>query len=106
MCIRDRALADQLRGGLAGIPGVTVHDLGRFPAAIVSFSVHGIASDAVKARLAEAAINVSTSTPSSTLLDATVRGLPIVVRASPHYYNSEDEIGRLTTAIQGMARAA
>jgi selenocysteine lyase/cysteine desulfurase len=101
---RCRALADQLRGGLAEIPGVTVHDLGRFPAAIVSFSVRGFAADAVKAHLAEAAINVSTSTPSSTLLDAAARGLPIVVRASPHYYNSEDEISRLTSAIQRLAK--
>jgi cysteine desulfurase/selenocysteine lyase len=101
---RCRALADQLRGGLAAIPGVTVHDLGRHPAAIVSFSVRGIDSGAVKARLAEAAINVSTSTPSSTLLDATARALPIVVRASPHYYNSDDEIGRLTTTIQRLAK--
>jgi selenocysteine lyase/cysteine desulfurase len=103
---RCRALADQLRGGLARIPGVTVHDLGRVPAAIVSFSVRGIEADAVKARLAEARINVSTSTPSSTLLDATARGLPIVVRASPHYYNSDDEISRLTTAVERLARVA
>jgi selenocysteine lyase/cysteine desulfurase len=102
---RCRLLADQLRGGLAAIPGVTVHDLGRHPAAIVSFSVRGIAADAVKAHLTEAAINVSTSTPSSTLLDATARGLPIVVRASPHYYNSEDEISRLTTAIERLCSA-
>jgi selenocysteine lyase/cysteine desulfurase len=101
---RCRALADQLRGGLAAIPGVTVHDLGRVPAAIVSFSVRGIDSGAVKALLAEAAINVSTSTPSSTLLDAMARRLPIVVRASPHYYNSEDEISRLTTAVERLAK--
>src|SRR6266702_8919401 len=36
---RCRALADQLRAGLGEIPGVTVHDLGQRPAAIVTFSV-------------------------------------------------------------------
>jgi selenocysteine lyase/cysteine desulfurase len=46
---------------------------------------------------------VSTSSPSSTLLDATARALPVVVRASPHYYNSEDEIGRLTSVIRKLA---
>ena len=100
---RCRALAGQLRDGLAAIPGVTVHDLGPHPAAIVTFSVRGIEADAVKARLAEAAINVSTSSPSSTLLDAMARGLPTVVRASPHYYNSDDEISRLTTMIRKLA---
>ena len=83
---------------------MTVHDLGPQPAAIVTFSVAGIEADAVKARLAEAAINVSTSSPSSTLLDATARALPVVVRASPHYYNSEDEIGRLASMIQRLAK--
>jgi selenocysteine lyase/cysteine desulfurase len=103
---RCRALANQLRGGLAEIAGVTVHDLGPLPAAIVTFSVRGIEADAVKAHLGEAAINVSTSRPSSTLLDATARGLPVVVRASPHYYNSEDEISRVTTMIQRLSRSA
>ncbi len=100
---RCRVLAGQLRDGLAAIPGVTVHDLGPQPAAIVTFSVPGIEADAVKARLTEAAINVGTSSPSSTLLDAMARRLPTVVRASPHYYNSEDEIGRLTTMIRRLA---
>jgi selenocysteine lyase/cysteine desulfurase len=36
---------------------------------------------------------------SSTLLDAEARGLPTVVRASPHYYNSEEEIARALEAI-------
>ena len=101
--VRCRALADQLRDSLGEIPGVSVHDLGPHPAAIVTFSVAGMEANAVKARLAEAAINVSTSSPSSTLLDATARALPVVVRASPHYYNSEDEIDRLTAMVRRLA---
>jgi selenocysteine lyase/cysteine desulfurase len=100
---RCRALAGQLRSGLAAISGVTVHDLGREPAAIVTFSVAGKEASAVQARLARASINVSTSSPSSTLLDATARALPVVVRASPHYYNTEDEIDRVTSVVQDLA---
>jgi selenocysteine lyase/cysteine desulfurase len=100
--VRCRALADRLRTALAEIPGVTIHDLGPHPAAIVTFSVRGFQADAVKARLAEAGINVSTSRPSSTLLDAAARGLPVVVRASPHYYNTDDEIGRLTSVVENV----
>jgi cysteine desulfurase / selenocysteine lyase len=101
---RCRALAGRLRNALAEIPAVTIHDLGPHPAAIVSFSVRGFQADAVMKRLAEASINVSTSSPSSTLLDATARELPVIVRASPHYYNTEREIDRLTTAIAGIVR--
>ena len=99
---RCRTLANQLRAELAELPGVTIHDLGPSPAAIVTFSVHGFEANAVKSRLTEAGINVSASTPSSTLLDATARQLPTVVRASPHCYNTEGEISRLTAVINDL----
>jgi cysteine desulfurase / selenocysteine lyase len=101
---RCRELAGLLRDGLRAIPGVTLHDLGPDPAAIVSFSVAGMEADAVKAGCAAAGINVSTSRPSSTLLDATARGLPTVVRASPHYFNNDAEIGRALEVIRSAAR--
>lgn len=103
---RCRSLAGQLRDVLAGISGVKVHDLGPRPAAIVTFTVSGFEADAVKAFLAAAAINVSTSKPSSTLLDATARALPSVVRASPHYYNSEAEILRLAAVVHSLAHGS
>ena len=100
--LRCRALADRLRDGLKAIPGVTLHDLGPKPCAIVSFSVSGIDAEAVKARCAAAGVNVSTSSPASTLLDATARQLPPVVRASPHYYNTEEELERLLAVVRGL----
>ncbi|MFO1070602.1 MAG: aminotransferase class V-fold PLP-dependent enzyme [Geminicoccaceae bacterium] len=100
---RNRLLAGRLRAGLRGIPAVTLQDLGPEPCAIVSFTVAGKAAAAVKAELAAAGINVSVSSPSSTLLDALARGLPDVVRASPHYYNAEDEIDRTVAAVRRIA---
>ena len=100
---RARSLADHLRTELRKIAGVTIHDLGPHPAAIVSFTVKGHEAQAVKLYLAEARINVGTSSPSSTLLDATARKLPPLVRASPHYYNTEDEIDHLARAVHALA---
>jgi selenocysteine lyase/cysteine desulfurase len=100
--LRCRALADRLRDGLKGIPGVTLHDLGPKPCAIVSFSVGGIDAQAIKARCAAAGVNVSISSPASTLLDATARHLPPVVRASPHYYNTDEELERLLAVVRGL----
>jgi selenocysteine lyase/cysteine desulfurase len=99
---RCRKLSRELRDGLREVPGVRVHDLGRDPAAIVAFTVDGIEAREVQERLVAAGINVSTSTPSSTLLDATARDLPTRVRASPHYYNSEEEIGRFLEAVAAL----
>jgi cysteine desulfurase/selenocysteine lyase len=99
---RCRALANRLRAGLRETPGVAVHDLGRHPAAIVTFTVAGMAADAVKARATEAGINLSVSGPSSTLLDALARGLPNLVRASPHYYNDDAEIDALLSLVRTL----
>jgi selenocysteine lyase/cysteine desulfurase len=69
----------------------------------LTFSVAGIEANVVKAKLAEAGINVSASRPSSTLLDATARQLPTVVRASPHYYNTEDELEKMVGEIKKLS---
>ena len=94
--IRHRAwgLAALLREELAGLPGISVYDAGETRCAIVTFAHDSVSAEEIIAGLSAEGINVSSSTPSSTLLDATHRKLPTVVRASPHYYNTEDELAR------------
>ncbi|TCA12101.1 MULTISPECIES: aminotransferase class V-fold PLP-dependent enzyme [Rhizobium] len=96
-------LSSRLREGLRGMRAVSVHDLGAPLASIISFTVNGWDSPAVMAYLAGNGINVSVSPPSSTPVDAYTRQLPPVVRASPHYYNSEEEIEAFLEAIAGIA---
>ena len=103
---RCRALSGTLRAGLTAIPGVTVHDLGPDPAAIVTFSVRGMSADEVKLHLARARVNVTTSDPASTLLDARARSLPVIVRPSPHYYNTAEEVDQLTTLVARLASSS
>ncbi|MEV6041657.1 aminotransferase class V-fold PLP-dependent enzyme [Nonomuraea sp. NPDC052116] len=95
--IRDRvyALADHLRGRLAELPGCRVRDQGAERCGIVTFTLDGEPAEQIKGRLAGRSINVSVSRAPSTLLDMTDRGLPSVVRASVHYYNTEEEMDRL-----------
>ncbi|MEE8504725.1 MAG: aminotransferase class V-fold PLP-dependent enzyme [Kiloniellales bacterium] len=100
---RAFALADALRAALREIAGLTVYDLGPRPCAIVSFAVEGIESEAIEVGLRERGVNVSTSSRASTLLDATARGLPVVVRASPHYYHTEDEIAEAADLVAKIA---
>lgn len=101
---RCRTLSTRLREGLRGLAGVTLHDLGPDPAAIITFSVAGQDADAVTAKLARSGFNVSVSRPSSTLLDAGARQLPALVRASPHYYNTDDELARFVAAVSEAVR--
>ena len=99
---RASALAARLREGLAALPGVAVHDIGTRQCAIVTFTMEGRDPEAVKRALAEQNINVSTSTIRSTRLDMERRGLEAMVRASPHYYNSEEELDRFLDALKSL----
>ncbi len=99
--IQDRVtrLAARLREHLAGVPGVEVHDQGRRLCGIVTFSVDGVPAQAVQRRLREQGVNVSVSLVDYARLDLPTRGLPDLVRASVHYYNTDDEIEQLIEAL-------
>lgn len=92
-------LANLLRQRLGVLPAVTVHDPGVERCGIVSFTVAGIAAEAIKNYLAAHHINVTVSGMASTRLDMTARGLSSVVRASVHYYNSEAEIEHFCSVL-------
>ncbi|QIO33849.1 aminotransferase class V-fold PLP-dependent enzyme [Bradyrhizobium sp. 1(2017)] len=100
---RCRLLADRLRSGLASVRGVTIRDLGRAPGAIISFTVEGFDADAIVSSAAAAGITIGASDPASTRIDAEMRSLPPLVRASPHYYNTEAEIDRLIGHLANLA---
>lgn len=102
---RCRLLAGRLRQGLGHIPGLRLRDLGPSPSAIVSFTMDGIEAQAVVDAAAAAGIVIGVSNPSSTLLDAEARGLPPLVRASPHCYNTEAEVDRLADVASRQARS-
>jgi selenocysteine lyase/cysteine desulfurase len=78
---------------------VTITDQGVERCGIVSFTVAGNDADEVQRRLAKAHINVSVSRVSSTRLDMEDRGLPDLVRASVHYYNTAEEVEQFCSAL-------
>ncbi len=103
---RNRELATRLRTGLSELPGVVVRDKGVDRSAIVTFTVDGCDPSDLRASLRSQGINVSTSTEGSARLDFPERGLHQVVRASVHYFNTEDEIDTLIDAISAMVATA
>ncbi|ALV33126.1 aminotransferase class V-fold PLP-dependent enzyme [Streptomyces sp. CdTB01] len=100
---RVTRLAATLREQLTEIPGVRVHDLGLRRCGITTFTLDGVAADRVRSALAAQGINVSVSRTASTRLDMDDRGLGEVVRASVHYYNTQEEITALTQAVRSCA---
>jgi cysteine desulfurase/selenocysteine lyase len=99
---RVQALAYRLRTRLSTLPGVIVRDRGVTQCGIVTFTVDGMDPREIQRRLAELYINTTVSECSSTLLDLQARKLDYMVRASVHYYNTEDEIDRFCTEIEKM----
>lgn len=102
---RVYALAGRLRERLGGLRDVTVRDMGAERCGIVTFTVEGQEPAAIKARLAAERINVTTSSPAGTRLDMEARRLTGLVRASVHYYNTEDEIERFVATLARITSA-
>jgi cysteine desulfurase / selenocysteine lyase len=96
---RVAALAESLRERLQGADGVTVHDLGLRRCGIVTFTVDGVPAQEVRQRLAGQGVNTSVSLAEYARFDLPHRGLPDLVRASVHYYNTDAELDRLIAAL-------
>jgi len=97
-----QARAARLRRLLSDVPQVTVKDTGAVQSGIVTFTVDAQPAAEVQQALRAQHINVSVSPPSSTLLDATRRSLPPLIRASVHYYNTNDELDALQQALLSL----
>lgn len=101
---RSHALADRLRAGLRQIPGISVLDLGASPCAIVSFSHDRAPPQDVVAACAAKRLIIGTSGRASTRIDAERRGLSEILRAAPHYFNTEEEVDRTVEIIDEVVK--
>jgi cysteine desulfurase/selenocysteine lyase len=96
---RIQYLADLMRRQLEDIDGITVHDSGDQKCGIVTFSVNGMDSVLVKNEFAANQINVSVGKAISTLIYMNKNQLSSIVRASIHYYNTEEEIKEMCNVL-------
>jgi len=97
---RIQSLSQSLRDALSRLPGVTVWDRGERQCGIVTFSKDGVSSDSIQSLLAERKINVSTSSSQLTRADLAAARVGSMVRASVHYFNTEDELDRLIAIVR------
>jgi len=102
---RIEHLSALLRRKLAEIPGIIVHDSGDRLSGIVAFSVNDVESSEVKLRLAQIGINVSVGGAQATPIYMGKSRLSAILRASVHYYNTEEEINTLCQELSAMISA-
>ncbi len=98
-------LADRLREGLSNIDGVTLTDLGREKCGIVTFQANQAGAEEIKKKLHQDRINVSVSDGSGSLVSFQDRGITQVVRASVHYFNSEQEVDYFLHTLESILQS-
>ena len=101
---RTAMLGARLRGQLDELPGVSTHDLGVVRCAIVTARVQGVPAADAAAALGRAGVNVSTTVAEHSPLDTEDRAVHPLVRFSPHYYNTEEELDRAAGLVAAIAR--
>src|SRR5439155_1499395 len=109
---RDAALVGEVctvlgvpRPQLAESPRERVLDRGRERCAIVTVDVAGGDAADLKLRLRQRGINASSADRTSGVLDMDEKGASTVLRFSPHYYNTEDELETAVAALAELARS-
>ena len=101
---RVSALGERLRTLLGEVEGVTIHDPGAVRCGIVTFAVAGVSAAQIKEALTRERINVTVAETSSAVIDALDRQLPDLVRASVHYFNTDDELERAVECVRAAAK--
>jgi len=99
---RIRSLAALLRSRLSDLPGVAVRDIGAEQCGIVAFTAAEQEPARLVAALLARGINVSVTSRAGTRLDMEARDLTEMIRASVHYYNSEEEIEQFCTTLAAL----
>ena len=99
---RVGSVAEELRSLLGGLPGVTVQDGGSQRCGIVTFTVEGHDPSEVAAAARAVGVNVSVTDRPAARLDLGGDRPTTVVRASPHYYNTSDELIRLAEVVAAL----
>lgn len=97
---RVRTLAADFRTRLGDINGIEVTDIGEEKCGIVTFTIAGYDPKAFREEIRRQGINVWSSQREYTRIDMEQRDLENVVRASIHYYNTEDEIRRFCEVLR------
>ena len=102
--LRGRQLAGYTRQRLSKLPGARVLDRGQELCAIATASFDGRDAFDLMAALRQRDINVSAAARDSAIIDMDDKNATSLLRVSPHYYNTEEEIDTLVEALAEMLR--
>ncbi|MBH68880.1 MAG: aminotransferase [Rhodospirillaceae bacterium] len=95
-------LADTLREGLSNLFKIKLTDQGQVKCGIVTFQHQSLNAEEIKRILLSEGINVSVSSGSGMKLSYLQRGIDSLIRASLHYFNTNEEIAKFLAIISKL----
>ncbi len=98
---RNRILCEHIREGIDSI-GLRILDLGANQSSIITVEIEDKSPQEAIEFLRERSINTSASMRIYAQVDFTTKNVDWALRISPHYYNTENEIGMLVDALQDL----
>jgi selenocysteine lyase/cysteine desulfurase len=101
---RVNALSGRMRHALAGMDTVTVLDRGLQLAGLVTFTVKGSKPDFLVGEMRQRKINVVASYREFAVIDFGEKGVEWAIRASPHYFNTEEEVDAFLVSLKEIVR--
>jgi selenocysteine lyase/cysteine desulfurase len=101
---RAHELAAAVRTAFAAIPGVRSLDRGPALSAIATFDVEGREARALMLALRAQGVNTSAQTRADALIPLERAGATSLLRVSPHYYNTAEEIARAADVLTALLR--
>ena len=93
-----RAMEEQL----STLPGVQLFDRGSRRAAILTFRKEGRSLEATQAHLDQHAVYHSVVQKTSAQFDFEKKGIDWAIRLSPHYFNTLQEVEKLSEVVSGL----
>jgi len=99
---RALELGDYAREKLNDLPGVRLLDYGKLRCAIVSAAFDGVEPDILVQKLRERNINTSSASRTAGVIDMDAKHVDSVLRISPHYYNTRDEIDQVAEELRNL----
>ena len=97
---QNKKIIERLRGNLAAIPSVTCYDLGTQTSNILTFRKEGRTLEDIQQAFSNHLIFYGVSQKHQGQIDFNKKGVDWVIRLSPHYFNTVEEIDRLSTIIE------
>lgn len=98
----NQLLTNELRALLSEIEGVTLYDFGSNLANFVTFHHSKVSLESLLNYLNQNQVFCSFSQPRNALIDFEKKGVEWVVRLSPHYFNTMDEIKSVAEIIKSV----